>query len=140
MYDGYDPLYIPAGMTHMDGELALKYARTRHQDSDYDRAYRQQQVIFAIRDKILSLDMAPQLVSRAPALWEELSGYMDTGLTLDQIVSLAWYARDIPRENIRSGVIDRDYVIPIVTTTGACVSVPDRDKIGGLISYIFNED
>jgi LCP family protein required for cell wall assembly len=35
---GYDPLYIPAGFQHMDGELALKYARTRHGDNDFERA------------------------------------------------------------------------------------------------------
>ena len=34
---GYDPLHIPAGIVHMDGSLALKFARTRHADSDYAR-------------------------------------------------------------------------------------------------------
>jgi len=35
MNNGYDPLHIPAGHIHMDGNLALKYARTRHEDSDF---------------------------------------------------------------------------------------------------------
>jgi polyisoprenyl-teichoic acid--peptidoglycan teichoic acid transferase len=26
---GYDPLYIPSGTIHMNGDLALKYARSR---------------------------------------------------------------------------------------------------------------
>ena len=46
---GFDPLVIPAGLQHMDGMLALKYARTRHQGTDYDRANRQQQVLLAIQ-------------------------------------------------------------------------------------------
>ncbi|MEZ4518348.1 MAG: LCP family protein [Chloroflexota bacterium] len=42
---GYDPLYITAGLQHFDGENALKYARTRHADTDFNRAQRQQQVV-----------------------------------------------------------------------------------------------
>ena len=40
---GFDPLYIPAGQHHFDGQMALKYARTRHADNDFRRASRQQQ-------------------------------------------------------------------------------------------------
>ena len=39
----------------MDGDLALKYVRTRHQDSDLERLQRQQQVMLAIRDKAVSI-------------------------------------------------------------------------------------
>ncbi len=39
---------IPAGRQHMNGEVALQYVRTRHADSDFGRAERQQQVISAI--------------------------------------------------------------------------------------------
>ncbi len=42
---GYDPLILSAGLQHMDGYTAQKYARTRHGDSDFDRARRQQQVL-----------------------------------------------------------------------------------------------
>ena len=38
---GTEKLFIPKGLQHMDGDLALKYARTRHGDSDYVRAARQ---------------------------------------------------------------------------------------------------
>ena len=37
----------------MDGDLALKYARTRHQDSDFARTARQQQVVAAVRNAML---------------------------------------------------------------------------------------
>ncbi len=42
-------LYIPKGFHHMDGTMALAYARTRHQDNDYNRMQRQQQVLLAMR-------------------------------------------------------------------------------------------
>lgn len=46
-----------AGIQHMDGTTALEYARSRHsaQDGlDYGRAKRQQNVVMAVKDKILS--------------------------------------------------------------------------------------
>ncbi|HMS22314.1 MAG TPA: LCP family protein [Candidatus Levybacteria bacterium] len=52
-------LHVPAGVQHMDGELALKFVRSRHalgqEGSDFARSKRQQLVINAVRDKILSL-------------------------------------------------------------------------------------
>jgi len=40
--EGYAPFYLKAGPKHMDGKLALKYARSRETTSDFDRARRQQ--------------------------------------------------------------------------------------------------
>src|ERR1700682_2547645 len=51
---GYQTVDIPAGRQHMDGDTALKYARTRHQDSDFGRIARQQQVIAAVRTALVS--------------------------------------------------------------------------------------
>lgn len=45
---GIMTVQIPAGPQHMDGTTALQYVRTRHADSDFGRAQRQQQVIQAI--------------------------------------------------------------------------------------------
>src|SRR6185503_449362 len=44
---------IPAGRQHMDGETALRYARTRHQDNDFGRMARQQRVMVALRNQLL---------------------------------------------------------------------------------------
>jgi len=50
----YAPVHIKAGTQTMNGELALKYARSRETTSDFDRSRRQMQVISAIKDKALS--------------------------------------------------------------------------------------
>jgi LCP family protein required for cell wall assembly len=136
MYFGYDPLYIPAGHIHMNGDLALKYARTRHQTSDFDRAKRQQQVIMAVRDKILNLGMAPTLIARAPELWSQISQTTRSDLTFEQLLQLALYLKDVPKENIHQGVIDVGYVSP-VNWQGAAVLVPERATIGPLLVKIF---
>lgn len=136
MYYGYDPLYIPAGRIHMDGELALKYARSRHGSSDFDRAKRQQEVITALRDKILNGNMLPDLLVQAPNLWTSMSRSLKTGLSLDQILRLAVYLKDIPVGNIHHGVLDTNYVTPTMWD-GASVLVPNRATIGPLLVQVF---
>ncbi len=136
---GYDPLRIPAGEIHMNGALALKFARSRHQSSDLDRAKRQQQVLTAIRDKVLNLNMIPNLIVQAPVLWSQLSSDIHTDLTLDQLMRLGLYAKDIPKENIHQGVIDYHYVTPQVFQ-GMDILVPNRVTIGPLMVKVFGAD
>ncbi|HRX03350.1 MAG TPA: LCP family protein, partial [Anaerolineae bacterium] len=50
---GVETFHIEAGPQHLDGETALKYARTRHADDDFQRAKRQQQVLLAVKDKLV---------------------------------------------------------------------------------------
>jgi polyisoprenyl-teichoic acid--peptidoglycan teichoic acid transferase len=65
---GYQVVDIPAGRQHMDGDTALKYARTRHQDSDFARTARQQQVVAAVRNAMLNPMNWPRLPAVAAAL------------------------------------------------------------------------
>ncbi|MBP5204215.1 LCP family protein [bacterium] len=56
---GYQTISFKAGPQTMNGDLALKYARSRHstdngEGSDFSRAKRQQKVIQAVEDKIMS--------------------------------------------------------------------------------------
>ncbi len=54
----YETLVFEPGMTHMDGETALKFVRSRHAEgsegTDFARSTRQQQVITALKDKFFS--------------------------------------------------------------------------------------
>jgi len=136
--NGYDPLYIPAGWVHMNGELALKYARTRHSaGGDFDRAARQQQVLMAILDKATRLELLPQLVPQAPQMWETLNNCVETDLTLEQIIALANLATQVERENIHTGVIDENYTRFWTTPDGQQVLVPVRERIRELRDRIF---
>ncbi|MDD3486814.1 MAG: LCP family protein [Candidatus Moranbacteria bacterium] len=46
---------LPAGKNHLDGQKALFFVRARYASSDFERAKRQQQVLLALKDKMLSL-------------------------------------------------------------------------------------
>lgn len=135
---GYDPFYIEAGDHQLDGQTALKYARTRATfGGDVDRARRQQQVVMAVRNKILRLDMIPQLLLRAPEFWNILQDNVRTNLALDEIIQLGLLAQDIPDGNIHSAVIDYDYVYNQVTPDGQEVLVPIRENIRELRDQLF---
>ncbi len=137
MYYGYEPFYLAAGFHHLDGATALKFARTRHQTSDFERAERQQQVLYAIRDRILDVEMLPQLIVQSPTLLSQLSDNVYTGLNIDQMIQLAWYLKDIEAENIRTGVVDERYTMGYLTPEGASVLVPNRSLIGSLMVDVF---
>ncbi|MEA3339662.1 MAG: LCP family protein, partial [Chloroflexota bacterium] len=137
----YDPLYITAGWQHFDGEMALKYARTRHSEGgDFDRAKRQQKVMMAVFEQITRLDMLPQLASQAPDLWQMLEDSVVTDLALDKIVALARLASEVKPEDIRYAVIDEHYTQFWETTDGQQVLIPLRDGIRELRDSIFTTD
>lgn len=46
---------LAAGANHLDGEKALCYARARDNTSDFDRARRQQVILLALKDKLISM-------------------------------------------------------------------------------------
>lgn len=137
---GYDPLYIEAGWQHFDGEMALKYARTRHTSNDFDRARRQQQVMMAILDRVTSLDMLPQLARTAPELYATVHSSVNTDLALDQILALGNLATLVDRDMIRAVVIDQTCTQPWVTPDGAQVLVPLRDRIREVRDYVWSAD
>lgn len=137
MYYGYDPFYLPAGTHQLDGYNALRYARTRHGDNDIYRAERQQQVIFAIRDKIMDFGMVPSLVTQAPALWDSWQDNVYTGLSFEQMIQLGLYVKDIPRENIVMGVVNYEYLQGYTTQSGASVLIPNRARLGNLMIEVF---
>src|SRR5579859_3022428 len=135
---GYEPFTLAAGPHHLNGHDALRYARTRHGSTDIDRAKRQQEVVMAVRDRVLSLGMLPTLIAKAPSLYQTLNQSIWTNLTLSQMVSLALLAQDIPRANIQNAVIDYRYVLEYVTPEGRDVLVPLRDKIRELRDQLFS--
>ncbi|MBX7251268.1 MAG: LCP family protein [Candidatus Promineofilum sp.] len=135
---GYDPLYIPAGLQHFDGVMALKYARTRHGDTDFNRAYRQQQVLFAARQQALNLGIGEMLL-RAPSLYREVEEGIRTDLSLEQMLRLAKTVSDMPSGNIRNEVLDYDYVSSYRTPGGASVLLLRPETAVPLIESLFGQ-
>lgn len=126
---GYDPLYIPAGHIHMNGALALKFARTRHVDSDYGRARRQQQVILAVKDKLLQPGTLGALLPRLPMLAVTLSKSVQTDMPVNKLIDLGrMMMNQGSMNNVRSAVIDDRMGRDATDPTWGFVLIPDLKK------------
>lgn len=126
---------VPAGWQHMDGRTALRYARTRHQDDDYHRIQRQQLVLMALRDKLLSPAVIPQL----PTLAATMHDSVVTDLPPELLAPLLCAAPQIDRNAISSYAIDGTMVIPWTTFEGGQVGIPDREAIAPLIAAFLGQ-
>jgi LCP family protein required for cell wall assembly len=136
MDSGYDPLYIPQGQHHFAGELALKYARTRHQDNDFYRSQRQHQILLAIRERVFNVGVAGLLES-APALYEQIRHGMFTDLSVLQMVQLARAASEVPLDNVETEVLDGDYVSSTFSDAGEFILVLKPTAVTPLIKEMF---
>ena len=129
---------LKPGSQVLPGEYALAYARARHTaGGDFDRAGRQQQVILGIRERILSFNMLPTLIKKAPQLYQELASGIRTNLSVDQAIQLALLAQQIPQENIQQGILGKGYVLFGESPDKLSILIPLPDKIHELRDTIF---
>ena len=97
-------LYIPPGMTRMNGQDALAYARSRHGSDDFDRAGRQQRVITSVREQsdVESLLQPGVLAGLIKQLKENVKTNIPTQL-VPSMLSLAQKVDLDRRENLVLG-------------------------------------
>ncbi len=102
-YSRFEHLHIDAGRQTMDGELALKYARSRHgvgaEGSDFARSKRQQKILMAIKEKLFDANnlFRPRLIMN---IISDAENHVSTNLTPEELVSAWQLAKDIKAENI----------------------------------------
>jgi LCP family protein required for cell wall assembly len=130
---------LEAGKSYtLDGELALAYARERHtQGGDIDRARRQQEVILSIRNRILKFQNLPELIAKAPALYQDLSSGIYTNLNIQEAIQLGMLALQLDTSQIKKGIIDYEMVIPTKSPEGEAILKPIPDKIRVLRDELF---
>jgi polyisoprenyl-teichoic acid--peptidoglycan teichoic acid transferase len=99
---GVTRIEFQPGPQQMNGQRALIYARTRHSDSDFGRAERQQQVLRAIAAKIRERGTLGRLFL-APKLLGSVGGAVETTLPiarLDTLAGLAWISSGLSPDQI----------------------------------------
>jgi len=105
---GYAPYSISVGQKHLDGEAALKYARSRETTSDFDRAARQQKILMAVKEKATTLQVLTN-PKKIADLISVLGDSVKTNMTLAETTSLAG---EITR-------VDKNSIITKVMTTAS---------------------
>lgn len=107
-YSRFEHLHFDAGLQKMDGSLALKYARSRHafgpEGSDFARARRQQLLLEAVKDKLLSRQTLLNPVVLAKLL-TELNKDISTNLNTWEMIRLWDLFKDVKREQIINKVL-----------------------------------
>lgn len=127
-------LDFPVGMVHMDGATALMYSRTRYADSDFGRMRRQQKVVMAVREKLVS----PQAVLYIPALFKSVHHAVLTDLSWYEIGLLGCALVQIGLDNITTVIIDQGMTVSTITSGGGSVLEPQMEKIVPALS-MFSE-
>src|ERR687886_147327 len=110
--EGYMRLLIEPGLQRMDGITALRYARTRHADSDFGRSQRQQQVIQAAFSEIKRRGVLGK-VEAAPQLLSAIRESVKTTMPIDDVSTLrglATLAQEIGTDRIQRFAVNPDSV------------------------------
>jgi LCP family protein required for cell wall assembly len=138
MNGGYKQVLEAGKLYLLDGELALAYARDRHTaGGDVDRARRQQEVIMSIRARIVKRNYLPELISKAPALYNDIASGITTNLNLPDAIKLGVLALQLNTGNINRGIIDYNMVIQTKSPAGEAILKPIPDKIRTLRDQLF---
>ncbi len=144
----YESITFSEGWTHMDGDTALKFVRSRHgnngEGSDFARSKRQQKVILAVKDKVLSAStfLNPTRITK---MLEALQSNIATNLDVWEIVRLAKEFKDLEATEIVHHVIDASETSPLYATVlnGAYVLLPKNDDwspLQNIAKNIFTPD
>jgi LCP family protein required for cell wall assembly len=106
---GYMEAHFLPGPYHMDGETALIYSRMRHMDSNYARNRRQQQVLVAAFQRVRDQNLIGQVETLAN-LTTALRDHIQTDLSLEQMIGLAWAFRNVAPEMVERYTLDENGV------------------------------
>ncbi|MDD5026654.1 MAG: LCP family protein [Candidatus Peribacteraceae bacterium] len=128
---GFQTFEIKQGLQHLDGETALKYARSRHTSSDFDRSARQQQILKAMAEKARAegLEKDPRAITRLFGIFQQ---NVVTTFTLRELIGLAGIAKEIGTDRaIAVQLNDRNALYDVFVEPGGLLYTPPRTQFDG---------
>ncbi|PIE85448.1 hypothetical protein CSA08_01940 [Candidatus Gracilibacteria bacterium] len=129
---GYTTFVLRKGKWVLDGEIALKYARSRHSTSDFDRSVRQQQILKSLKNKISNNGFLEN-ASKFREMYDLSNKYLDTNLDFNTILKLGFFGNKTKDLKILSfNFNDSCFYGSLNCQTGGFLYVPLRDLFGGL--------
>jgi LCP family protein required for cell wall assembly len=127
---------IKKGLTNMDADMALWYARSRKTTNDFARNRRQQEVLVAMFNKFISLGA----LKRLPELYKMYKKSISTDLGFTDGLAMLPLVLQLVED---TGRIKRYYVSPSVvwdyiTPGGAMVLMPQEAEIRKIVKQAMN--
>ncbi|MDR2515218.1 MAG: LCP family protein [Christensenellaceae bacterium] len=96
---------LEKGLQHLDGQQVLDYCRFRHSGrGDVDRVERQQKILFALFEQMLSTKQ----IMNIPKIYQAVQEEIDTNLDFTQIATLAYFAKDLSMADLQRYMLPGD--------------------------------
>ncbi len=118
----YEHLHFDAGKTEMDGATALKFVRSRHSDQhggDFARGQRQQAVLTAVRNKLISLDA----LNNIDKFFTEFGSMIKTDITEVSLIEILAHSGN-PLDYTPKNITLDDYLQNSTSSDGQFILIP----------------
>lgn len=139
----YERLHFEKGWEHMDGERALKYARSRNaqgeEGGDFARTARQQKLLLAFKDKALSYKviLSPFKLKKLAEIFKK---GVKTDMNLSEACFLGKFALKLKKEKIKKLVLEEKlFITPSLWQYGKWVLVPPKEDFTLIHQYLKKE-
>jgi len=136
---GIERLQMVAGPQLLNGDDALRYARSRHDSNDFSRARRQQDLLAAIRARLVQGGLG-----RIPAIVDRVGTAVQTNFDPANVLPLARTGTAIDGRAIRSEVMlpceapDADHCeLNEEQSVLGYYLIPDKARVAELVSSLF---
>lgn len=126
-------LDLAAGSQRLDGETALRYARSRHGRGDRDRTRRQQLVVVGLANKIRARGLRG-----LPSLWKSAEAHVDTDLDFDAAVYFASFALESDLRQVGGFAITKPLVERHITQDNKHVLLLHTEAFNGALGELFD--
>ena len=122
---------LEPGVQVMDGATALWYVRSRATTSDFDRLRRSQEVIQAVFERLMNM----QVLLALPQAYQDMTQYVETNIGLGDITALAPVAARLFQEpdRIQHYAITEEQAYPSWSWDGMWILLPDFELIGSVL-------
>ena len=141
----YKTVSFEKGLQTLNGERALEYVRSRHsaeEEGDFSRARRQQKLLLALKDKILSSSTYLR-VDKIAAIYNELQKNVQTNAQIWEIPNFIRLYQKYGISDITTKILDDSPLGPFYSTideNGAYILLPkisDFSEVQFIIKNIF---
>jgi LCP family protein required for cell wall assembly len=135
--DGVIGFHLSAGQHHLDGRTALAYVRSRNGpgDNDFTRARRQQQLLLALRDKLVD----PSMLPRFPAVLDAAASILQTNYPVEQAADLLSLAKRVAGDGVERFVLGPPYAERPAAPTSTYMLILEMQILTDLSIRIFGE-
>lgn len=132
--DDSQHLYVnlKAGQQHLNGDQALQLLRFRYDEyGDIGRIQRQQMVMRALMEQALN----PATIARLPKILSVIQSYIDTNLSVEELVALVGFAARLNRAQVQMLMVPGSFSQP--GEYDASYWLPDTQRIQAMMAKHF---